>query len=79
MQGATDLEIVDYTESHGRQLLNAAIDRFRDLEGVRLYLEPHSSLTAALALYESAGFHHEPRPTPSDYERADVYRVYRPE
>ncbi len=64
---------------YGRQLLNAAIDRFLDLEGDRLYLESHSSLTAALTLYESAGFHHELRPIPSDYERADVYMVYRPE
>ena len=88
-QGATDLEIVDYEltkmavtsarqgRGYGRQLLSAAIDRFLNLEGDRLYLESHSSLTAALALYESAGFHHEARPTPSDYERADVYRVSR--
>ncbi len=64
---------------YGGQLLSAATVRYLDLEGDRLYLESHSSLTAALALYESAGFHHEPRPTPSDYERPDVYRVYRPE
>ena len=64
---------------YGRNLLSAAVDRFLDLDGDLLYLESHSSLTAALALYESAGFHHEPRPTPSDYERADVYMVYRPE
>ena len=64
---------------YGRQLLSAAIDRFRDMEGVRLYLESHSSLTAVFALYESAGFHHDPHPTRSDYERADVHMVYRPE
>ena len=64
---------------YGRQLLSAAVHRFLDLDGDLLYLESHSSLTAALALYESAGFHHEPCPTPSDYEPADVYMAYRPE
>lgn len=63
----------------GRILMNAAIDRFVALGGDSLYLESHSSLAAALALYESAGFRHEPPPAPSDYERADVYMVYRPD
>lgn len=64
-------------KGYGRYLLNAAVERFHDIEGDRLYLESHSSLTAALALYESAGFRHEPRPSSSDYERSDVYMVYR--
>ena len=63
----------------GRQLLCAAIDRFADLAGKLLYLESHSSLTQALALYESAGFHHQSPPSPSEYERADIYMVYWPE
>lgn len=62
----------------GRQLLGAALARFDELDGKRLYLESHSSLAPALALYESAGFRHERRPRPSDYERSDVYMVYRP-
>lgn len=62
----------------GRQLMCAAIERFRALGGNRLYLESHSSLGAALALYESAGFRYEPPPSPSEYERADVFMVYRP-
>lgn len=62
----------------GRQLLSAALERFEELRGKRLYLESHSSLAPALALYESAGFHHEARPRPSEYERSDVYMVYRP-
>jgi len=61
----------------GRQLLDAAVARFEELEGKKLYLESHSSLLPALALYESAGFRHEAPPNPSDYERADVYMVYR--
>ena len=63
----------------GRQLLIAAIARFRASGGRRLFLESHSSLGPALALYESAGFQHEPSPSPSDYERADVYMVFRDE
>jgi len=64
-------------EGIGRLLLEAAIDRFRACRGRVLYLESHSSLTAAITLYESAGFRHEPRPGASPYERADVYMVYR--
>ena len=60
----------------GRALLCAAVERFRELSGERLYLESHSSLAPALHLYESAGFVHEPPPEPSDYARADVYMVY---
>ncbi len=61
----------------GRRLLCAALARFEELGGNRLFLESHSSLVPALALYESAGFRHEPRPRPSEYERSDVYMVYR--
>ena len=63
----------------GRQLLRAALHRFHDLGGERLYLESNSSLAAALALYESAGFRHETPPQRSEYARADVYMVYRPD
>jgi hypothetical protein len=30
-----------------------------------------------MALYKSAGFAQETPPVPSDYQRADVYMVYR--
>lgn len=60
----------------GRALLCAAVEKFHELRGERLYLESHSSLAPALHLYESAGFVHEPSPEPSDYARADVYMVY---
>ena len=63
----------------GRQLLCAALGRFHDLGGERLYLESNSSLAPALALYESAGFRHETPPERSDYVRADVYMVYSPD
>ena len=63
----------------GRRLMSAAVARFHELDGKMLYLESHSSLKPALALYESAGFHHQTPPSASDYERADVYMVFRPE
>jgi ribosomal protein S18 acetylase RimI-like enzyme len=63
----------------GRALLNAAIDRFNAVMGEKLYLETHSSLTAAIALYESAGFAHSKPPRPSEYARADTYMVYQPQ
>jgi len=76
-----EFEIIDYSSCYGcafeRRLLCAAVDRFFDLEGKMLYLESHSSLKPALALYESAGFHLELPPSPSEYGRADVYTVYR--
>ncbi|MGI9234109.1 MAG: GNAT family N-acetyltransferase [Woeseiaceae bacterium] len=62
----------------GRKLLSAALARFEEMQGERLYLESNSALGPALALYESAGFRHEARPTSSDYARSDVYMVYRP-
>ena len=62
----------------GRRLLEAALDAFKDLGGKELYLETNSVLTRAIELYESAGFVHAQRPTPSPYARANVYMVYRP-
>ena len=60
----------------GRVLANAAIGRYRESRGLKLYLESHSSLAPALALYESVGFRHAAPPAPSEYERADVYMIY---
>ena len=61
----------------GRELLRAAIDRYRQIGGALLYLESHSSLKNAIHLYKTAGFVHEPPPRVSEYARADVYMVYR--
>lgn len=61
----------------GRRLGEAVIDRYRGVGGSSLYLESHSSLAPALALYESLGFRHSPRPAPSEYARSDVYMEYR--
>jgi len=61
----------------GRQLLEACVAEFGRRNGRKLFLESHSSLGPALALYESGGFEHARPPHPSDYERADVYMIYR--
>ena len=61
----------------GRMLVLASIEKYREIGGRRLYLESHSSLKPALSLYESVGFEHRPPPRPSEYQRADVYMVYR--
>ena len=60
----------------GRKLALACIEEFRARKGRKLYLESHSSLEAALALYESLGFEHAEPPQASEYERADVYMIY---
>ena len=61
----------------GRRLLEASIDRYRELGGEKLYLESQSGLGTAVGLYERSGFRHEAPPRPPAYERADVYMVYR--
>jgi putative acetyltransferase len=62
----------------GRDLMTAVLDRYRRLDGHRLFLESNSRLAPALRLYESVGFRHRPAP-PSPYARADVYMVWEPE
>lgn len=83
-EGVFELTKMAVTESYqgrgiGRDLLCAALARFHEIGGNRLYLESNSSLAPALTLYESAGFRHETPPSGSDYARADVYMVYRPD
>jgi len=62
----------------GRQSLSASVARFEKMTGSKLYLQSNSRMGPAPALYESAGFRHESPPEPSDYDRADVYMIYRP-
>ena len=63
----------------GRQLMVAALEAFRALDGRELFLESSSRLIPALRLYESVGFRHHPAPRPgSHYARADVYMVWEP-
>jgi putative acetyltransferase len=56
----------------GRRLMDAAVARARALGATGLVLATNHRLTAAIALYESAGFQHVP-PAPSPYARADVF------
>lgn len=60
----------------GRELLQMAINHFLMRGARELFRETNSKLTPALALYESYGFVHAPRPGPSHYERSDIYMVY---
>lgn len=63
----------------GRQLMLAAFEAYRELQGRELFLESSSKLGPALALYESVGFVHHQAPRPgSHYARADVYMVWTP-
>jgi GNAT superfamily N-acetyltransferase/DNA-binding MarR family transcriptional regulator len=62
----------------GRRLLMAAIQKFATSRSGELFLETNSVLAPAIALYESVGFVHQPRPAgPSAYARSNVYMVYR--
>lgn len=61
----------------GRRLLDAAIAEFRRIGGRTLFLETHSSLKAAISLYERAGFEHRGRKPDSHYQRSDTYMVWR--
>ncbi|MCK7594529.1 bifunctional helix-turn-helix transcriptional regulator/GNAT family N-acetyltransferase [Pseudomarimonas salicorniae] len=61
----------------GRKLLVAAIEEFKRLGGTELFLESHSSLGPALALYQSLGFERMPTRRPgSHYQRSDVYMIW---
>jgi len=63
----------------GRLLIEASIAEFDKRRGKTLFLESNAKLKAALALYESAGFVHQPAPRPgSHYQRSDVYMIYEP-
>lgn len=56
----------------GRQLMGAAIAAARAKGASRLFLETNGKLTTAIRLYETAGFVHVERATPSEYDRSDV-------
>ena len=57
----------------GKRLLDAAIERARNLGAETLFLWTSSRLESALALYRKRGFRQVAPPEPSEYERADVY------
>ncbi|MDQ0464729.1 GNAT superfamily N-acetyltransferase [Caulobacter ginsengisoli] len=56
----------------GRQLMQACIDRAREVGAPRLYLETNSALGPALSLYRTMGFTDIPA-RGTDYARCDVW------
>jgi len=60
----------------GRQLIEACLDRARQLGAKRVDLLSSSKLGAAVRLYERTGFRHAPSPPRNPYATADVYMVY---
>ena len=57
----------------GRLLCEALIAFAREHAARELVLTTHTSLTTAIALYESLGFVHEPLPPDVRYETANVF------
>jgi N-acetylglutamate synthase-like GNAT family acetyltransferase len=58
----------------GRRLLNAAVDRARELGATSLFLGSSTGLEAAVHLYEAVGFRHVPRESiHMPYARASVF------
>ena len=59
----------------GRQILEYAIERAKELGATVLHLETNSKLANAIHLYESVGFRHIPPEEiePSPYVRANVF------
>lgn len=61
----------------GERLVRAAIDYARASGATMMFLDTNSALHSAIRLYERLGFVHATRPTPSVYERSDVYMELR--
>lgn len=79
--GRVELTKMSVTEKYqglkvGRKLMEFAIDRYRKFDGKYLFLESNKRLTPALTLYEKMGFVHKPNPSPSHYQRGDVYMEF---
>ncbi len=63
----------------GRLLMAAALESFQQMRSPTLFLETNTKLAAAIKLYESVGFRHQPTLRPdSHHDRADVYMVWAP-
>lgn len=61
----------------GRALCQAVIDWFRARGGTKLYLETHTKLEAAMALYRKLDFHLMEKPADAHYAGTDCYMVWR--
>lgn len=61
----------------GRRLCEEALAFARERGAAEVVLTSNSALVAAIRLYESLGFRHEPLPPGVRYASADVYMVLR--
>jgi len=61
----------------GKKILAMLIQRFRERDGKRLWLQTNSRLQNAIALYRSFGFVDFTPSKPSPYARADVFLEWR--
>lgn len=62
----------------GRKLIERAIGAFEESGASTLFLESNTKLAAAIRLYETAGFEHQPTVRPgTHYSRANVYMIWR--
>jgi ribosomal protein S18 acetylase RimI-like enzyme len=81
--GANEFELVKLAvapsargQGIGRQLIEACLNLARQRGARRVDLLSSSKLSAALRLYERAGFRHAPLPAHNPYATADVYMVF---
>lgn len=57
----------------GRRLCEAVLEYARQAGATEIVLTSHTALVAAIRLYESMGFKHEPLPADVRYETANVF------
>jgi len=58
---------------YGRKLCERVIQDFQEKKGARLFLESHSMLTSAMALYKNLGFKLATNPGGGEYECTNCY------
>lgn len=64
---------------HGRRLCETVIEEYKKRGGIRLFLETHTKLTAAMALYKKLGFVLAENPLGDVYAGTDCYMEWQPE
>jgi len=64
---------------YGRKLCERVIESFNEKGGTKLFLETHTKLEAAMALYEKLGFTLAKNPLGDIYEGTDCYMEWRRE
>ncbi len=64
-------------KGYGRLLGEAVIERFKQVGGKTLFLESHTMLTAAVALYKKLGFEMAEHPKGGEYLCTNCYMEWR--